>query len=170
MPIAKVKLVHPNAKMPEKANPSDAGFDIVVVSGPEIKWVNSSHDGILIAQYLEYKTGLKVQPEAGYHIDIYPRGSISKYDLILANSIGLGDNGFTGEYCLRFRTTRPVYKVTLDDVTDSQILDDYSISYYKPGDKACQFVFKKDEDIQLELVKELDSTDRNEGKFGSTGV
>ena len=170
MPVAKVKLVHPNAKMPEKANPSDAGFDVTVVEGPKINWVYNNN-GKFYAQYVEYKTGLKVQPEIGYHIDIYPRGSISKYDLILANSIGLGDNGFTGEYCLRFRTTRPIFKDHINSgMTDEEALNLFNINYYKPGDKACQFVFKKDEDVKLELVEELNSTDRNEGKFGSTGV
>ena len=42
--------------------------------------------------------------------------------------------------------------------------------YYKTGDRIAQIVIHKIEQPEIELVEELDETDRGEGGFGSTGV
>ena len=53
--------------------------------------------------YIEYKTGLAIEPPVGYHIEIVARSSVSKTDLILANCLAVGDQGYRGEYRLRFK-------------------------------------------------------------------
>ena len=62
--------------------------------------------------YIEYKTALYISPQSPetkfhnkefYHTLIHPRSSIRKYNLVLANSIGLIDNDYRGEIICCFK-------------------------------------------------------------------
>ncbi|CRG96320.1 deoxyuridine 5'-triphosphate nucleotidohydrolase, putative [Plasmodium gallinaceum] len=81
---------------------------------------------------------------------LFPRSSISKTPLRLANSIGLIDAGYRGEII-----------AALDNISE----DDYHI---KKNDKLVQLVSFTGEPLSFELVDELDETSRGEGGFGST--
>ncbi|CDU18005.1 hypothetical protein YYC_04527 [Plasmodium yoelii 17X] len=81
---------------------------------------------------------------------LFPRSSISKTPLRLANSIGLIDAGYRGEIIL-----------ALDNTSDQE----YTI---KKNDKLAQIVSFTGEPLSFELVTELDETSRGEGGFGST--
>lgn len=156
------------AVLPKKANQSDAGYDVVAISDP-----------IITDSYIEYKTGLRIQPDIGYHVLIHPRSSISKYNLVLCNGIGLIDNQYRGELLVRFK-----YIPQKNDITvDAKYLEgeedcdpSYSVSVnidfnkiYKKGDRICQLVVEKTVDSIFTVVNELDDTTRGEGGFGSTG-
>ena len=87
----KIKKLNENAVIPKYAKPGDAGMDVVATS------INVTDE------YIEYGTGLAFEVPEGYCMLIFPRSSVSKYDLTLANSIGLLDSSYRGELKLRFK-------------------------------------------------------------------
>lgn len=174
--------------LPKKGTDRATGFDITVTSEPEIvgeKYDNGTYKRV---NYVQYKTNLKlaVQKERvfstfGYtdmDFDIlaFPRSSISKYNLVLANCIGLIDADYRGEVLLRFKYIwQPEdYGVYTHESNDGSPLYTYiggklnMEKIYKKGDKVCQLKVTKVENVEFVLVYELDSTTRGEGGFGST--
>lgn len=139
------------------AHDGDAGYDLIATSDPIIV---ERETGTI--DYIEYDTGLVIEPESGYHTFVMPRSSISKTNLILANSVGLIDNGYRGTIKLRFKYILQFKDLTLGKINFSRI--------YKKGDKIGQLVFAKTicpEIIESEVMSE---TNRGEGGFGSTGL
>jgi len=143
----KIKRLTPESVIPKKANSEDAGYDIVAIDDGTL-----SDDGT----YIQYKTGIAIEPPYGYHTELFPRSSISKYDLVLANSIGLVDFGYRNELLCRFKIVLPYLK------NRQPIL-------YKKGDKICQLVIRQTVDMEIEEVSELGSSERNMNGFGSSG-
>lgn len=142
----KVKRLVELAVIPSRASLLDAGYDLVATS--------YSVQG----EFIEYSTGISIELPEGYHAEIFPRSSISKYDLSLANSVGLIDNGYRGELKLRFKVTNK----SNGDSTRLPII-------YEVGDKIGQLVLRKTITANIIEVDSLSSTDRGSGGFGSTG-
>lgn len=160
------------------ANDGDVGFDLIacehpVIVGEKVDELNPYYKSI---SYIEYDTGLKIQPEEGYYSLVYPRSSISKTNLVLANSVGVIDNGYRGTIKLRFK-----YVAQPEDISFYGTIkqEDYYPSYhactevnelkiYKKGDRIGQLVFVKCEIPTCE-IGEVSETERGEGGFGSTG-
>ena len=138
----KVKQLHPNAKIPQYAKPGDAGLDLVAV------------DREINDKYIEYKTGLAFEIPEGYVGLLFPRSSITKYDLLLKNSVGVIDSSYRGEVLLRFY-----------DAGENGEWD----YYYNIGDKVGQLMILPYPSIELEKVEELSTTERGAGGYGSTG-
>lgn len=138
----KIKKLVPEAVIPTYAKPGDAGMDLVTIS---INDVNNSGHG-----YIEYGTGLSIEIPEGYVGLIFPRSSISKTGMILANSVGVIDSGYRGEIKLRFK-----YIPQTD--------------MYVRYDKIGQLIIVPYPTIEFEEVEELSSSDRGDGGFGSTG-
>jgi len=80
------KKLDPKAVIPTYANFGDAGADLVATS---MKHVPSTVEE---AAYYEYGTGLAMKIPEGYVGLLYPRSSISKKDLFLANAVGVIDS------------------------------------------------------------------------------
>ncbi len=167
--------------LPKKGTDRATGFDVVATSDPEIigeKYENGSYKRI---DYIQYKTNLKlaVQKERefsnfgytdfDYDILAFPRSSVSKYNLVLANCIGLIDADYRGEVLLRFKYIwQPEdYKIRTDNLLEGYV---NSTKLYNKGDKICQLKVTKVENVEFMLVNELDATNRGEGGFGSTDV
>ena len=167
--------------LPKKGTDRATGFDVVVTSEPEIvgeKYDNGTYKRV---DYIQYKTNLKlaVQKERtfsniGYNdldFDIlaFPRSSVSKYNLVLANCIGLIDADYRGEVLLRFKYIWQPEDYSIGKDKNIQGTVNYSKLYNK-GDKVCQLKITKVENVEFVLVYELDSTNRGEGGFGSTDI
>ena len=167
--------------LPKKATDRATGFDVVVTSEPEIvgeKYENGAYKRI---DYIQYKTNLKLAvqkdrqfsnfgyTDLDYDILAFPRSSVSKYNLVLANCIGLIDADYRGEVLLRFKYIwQPEdYKIRTDTLLEGHV---NFTKLYNKGDKVCQLKITKVENVEFVLVDELDSTDRGEGGFGSTDV
>jgi dUTPase len=165
--------------LPKKGTDRATGFDVIVTSEPEIvgeKYENGAYKRI---DYIQYKTNLKlaVQKERvfsnfgytdlDYDILAFPRSSVSKYNLVLANCIGLIDADYRGEVLLRFKYIwQPEdYKIRTDNLLEGNV---NSTKLYNKGDKVCQLKVTKVENVEFVLVDELDSTARADGGFGST--
>ena len=158
----KVKKLDPEAVLPKSANPADAGYDLVALD-----------DGVVAKDgYIQYRTGIAIAPPEGYHTEIFPRSSISKYDLALANSIGLVDNGYRGEILVRFKPTIIMLDYRKDPAKIVRCylnrLEDDELRIYKKGDRIAQLVVRKTENATFEWSEDLDQTVRGTGGFGST--
>lgn len=71
---------------PHRARPSDSGFDLSLIGVRKT-----------IGQVTLYGTGVSVQPPSGYYFDLVPRSSMIKSGYMLANSVGIIDQAYTGE-------------------------------------------------------------------------
>tara|TARA_B110001469_G_C9635725_1_gene318759 strand:- start:2160 stop:2636 length:477 start_codon:yes stop_codon:yes gene_type:complete len=83
---------------------------------------------------------------------LYPRSSISKTPLRLANSVGIIDSGYRG------------YIIAAIDNIKSE---EYTL---KCGTRLFQLCSPTLECLQLEIVEQLSETQRGEGGFGSTNM
>jgi dUTP pyrophosphatase len=130
-----------NAIVPSKIRASDEGYDLWLISIDK-----------KISDYItRFETGIRVQPEVGYHVEILPRSSLPQNGYMLGNSIGLIDPGYTG-----------TLKVTLVKIDPRA--PDLTLPF-----KAVQMVLRKSNHFLLKHVDSLDNTNRGEGGFGSTG-
>lgn len=156
----RVKKLDPKAVLPKRANESrlgqgDAGYDVVAIDNGT--W---NEDGT----YIEYNTGISIEPPPGYHTEMFPRSSITKYDLVLGNSIGLVDNPYRGPIKFRFKY---VPRVGCDAQGVPCAIA--PIKIYCAGDKIGQLVIRKTENMDFVEAEELSDTTRGTGCFGSSG-
>lgn len=98
------------------------------------------------------KLGISCEPDDGIAYYLFPRSSISKTPLRMANSIGLIDGGYRGEIMA---------------VCDNIKSEAYTA---EKGQRLFQLVATDSSPIQYELVEELEMTTRGTGGFGSTGI
>lgn len=142
MVTIKIKLLDRTIPSPSYAHRGDAGLDLYSTVDCELKPFERK----------KIPTGIKISIPDGYAGFIQPRSGIAyKNGIGLVNSPGLIDSGYRGEICaiLINYDTKNTFKI-------------------KKGDKICQMVIKKTEEVDLKIVEELDSTQRGEGGFGST--
>ena len=136
----KIKLLSPTAKIPTQEHEGDlydvyADEDVLIVDG-ESKLVS---------------TGIAFELPKGYQLRVYNRsGNPLKYKLVLSNSVGIIDTGYTGEI-------------------KGQFFCIYGCTMIKKGDKIMQLELVKIKDIKFTQVQELTKTDRGENGFGSSG-
>lgn len=150
----KIKKLHENAVIPSYANSSDAGMDMTAVT------VQISKDGM----YVEYGTGIAVEIPEGYVGLLFPRSSISKTSLVLANHVGVVDSGYRGEIKFRFKDTKMKTKVMYG-------IEQFHCgeTAYEVGERIGQLMIIPYPKIQFEEVEELETADRGDAGFGSTG-
>ena len=148
-PVLKIYKADETAIVPSKNNYSDAGLDLTIIR--EHKVLNT--DTVL------YDTGIKLEIPNGYYVEIVPRSSISRSGYALANSIGIIDQGYTGNLYVALR------KINND-------CENLVLPY-----KCCQIIMKKQiypkiiiEDLTEERKDNILSTSRGSGGFGSTDV
>jgi len=165
--------------LPKKGTDRATGFDVVVTSEPEIVGEQYDNGTYKRVDYIQYKTNLKLAVlkdrqfsnfgynDLDYDILAFPRSSVSKYNLVLANCIGLIDADYRGEVLLRFKYIwQPEdYRIRTDNLLEGNV---NSTKLYNKDDKVCQLKVTKVENVEFVLVDELDSTTRGDGGFGST--
>lgn len=137
----KVKKLVDHADLPKYSREGDAGLDLTATD----MYHDREHG------FVEYGTGLAVEIPRGYVGLLFPRSSISKKSLSLANSVGVIDSNYRGEIKLRFRPTQ-------------DIPEEYSV-----GERVGQLLVIPYPEVQLEEVEELSDTNRGAGGFGSSG-
>lgn len=98
-------------------------------------------------------TGLYMQIPEGFEGQVRPRsGLAAKRGVTVLNTPGTIDADYRGEI-----------KVILVNLSSEPFT-------VEPGERIAQMVFARHETAEWMLVDELDSTERGEGGFGSTGV
>ena len=138
----RIKKVSPNAKLPEQMTNLSAGFDL------------SASEDISLGPGSRclVPTGIAVAIPAGYEGQVRPRSGMAwKRGITVLNSPGTIDADYRGEV-----------KVILLNTTDSRI-------HIPSGERIAQLVINQIPEVTLELVAELEDTDRGAGGFGSTG-
>lgn len=148
--IVNFKKLNERAVMPIKGSEDAAGLDLTAIKKTE-KY-NELYGHLL---YVEYDTGLAVEIPKGYVGLLCARSSVSNYNLDLANSVGVLDADFRGSIKFRFRTTGA---------------GQFRNFEYKEGDRVGQLVIVPILNVEPKEVKELSSTIRNDGGYGSTGI
>ena len=133
MNILKFKKLVKNAVVPNKATSGSNGFDLTATSK---EW----HDEF---EAYVYGTGIAVEIPKGYVGLLLPRSSVRKYDLIMANCVGVIDSDYRGEIMATFRPTNP-----------------YQGKVYNVGDKLCQLVVVPAPEFKIEEVDTLSDTER----------
>ena len=163
--VVKVKRVHPDAVLPAQAHFTDAAYDLAAVEDARI--VDDPDDR---GTFLEYRTGLQLEPPPGYHFVIHPRSSISKYDLMLCNSVGLVDGGYRGEVLCRFKVV-PRFKCdSLGGLLLGALCTLFFPRIYKKGDAIAQLMLEHDTHATFIEVDKLGGSDRGAGGFGHSGA
>lgn len=143
-PLA-VRLLHPDARVPARAHPGDAGLDLVAVSGAQL----APHGG-----RAAIPTGIAVAIPHGYAGLVLPRsGLAARHGITLSNAPGLIDAGYRGELV--------VLMVNLGDKAHA----------IHAGERIAQLVIAPIALCAVAVVDELPASDgRGVGGFGSTGV
>lgn len=100
---------------------------------------------------------------------IFPRSSISKYNLVLANSVPVIDAGYRGTIKLRFKYIVQPEDLRRDAVFDSFITAVNLDKIYKKGDKIAQIAWVQREETVICQEEELEDSVRGGGGFGSSG-
>ena len=183
-----VKNIEGKTILPVAGSQLAAGYDIVAVEEPTIIGTQlppsfNEPDWWKAIDYLEYHTALYISPQSNageyvnYHTLLHPRSSVRKYNLVLANSIGLVDNDYRGEIIMCFKYIFQPEDLMFGDISDKAVPDSHvqmilgrvnPNKVYKKGDKIGQLVAEPTNPMTFQLVSELDATVRGEGGFGST--
>ena len=142
------KKLSPDAAIPTKAHPSDAGFDITAIAvGLEA-----------ITGNLVYYTGIAVEIPEGYVGLLFPRSSISEKSQMLTNSVGVIDSGYRGEITFKFKP-KQAYNSGLY----------YEASQYKVGERVGQLIIIPYPEVEFVETEELSPSDRGKSGYGSSG-
>lgn len=138
----KIKLLHPDAKVPTYSKYGDAGADLY-----SIAW------GVLPpGERALIRTGIAIQIPFGWVGLVHPRsGLAAKLGISIVNAPGTIDAGYRGEILVNLINT---------NVTP------YS---YCIGDRVAQIVFQEIAFANFEEVEELDDSIRGINGIGSTG-
>ena len=132
----------------------DAGWDLTASDDPEFVFADDSKKNLL---YIEYDTGIVIQPPNGFFTLVFARSSISNYNLFLANSVGVIDAGYRNSIKLRFKYSGK------GKVTKNSLI-------YKKGDKIGQLIFMPLLPLSVHQTENLETSERGLGGFGSTGL
>lgn len=185
--------------VPTKANPDDAAYDLIATTPPNIvgEFITRP-DGLRMwsrVSYIEYGTGIFIAPETErqveyvdgggdegithpevlgetkFHTLLHPRSSISKYNLLLANSVGVVDNGYRNQIMVRFKYIfQPQDLLVVPEAGGTRIYGVISEeNIYQRGDKIVQIKATPNIDIEWVTVDNLSETERGLGGFGSSG-
>jgi len=134
----------PDAVLPERAHPGDAGFDLRSIEDVEVG----------PGERAMVRTGLAVAIPDGHAGLVLPRsGLASKHGLTLANAPGLIDTGYRGE--------------VICSVVNLDLHESVKIAR---GDRIAQLVVVDVPELRPRWVDELPPSSRGERGFGSTGT
>ena len=148
----KIKKLHSDAVVPKYAKDGDAGLDLVAVSK------HFDENGCVV-----YGTGLAFERPKGYVGLIFPRSSVSKCAISMANCVGVVDSGFRGEVTVKFRPIDSFeYGLTKESRKNFKFL-------YEVGERVAQLIIIPYPHIDFVEVEKMSETERGEGGFGSTG-
>ena len=141
----KVKILRDGVQLPEYATPGSAAIDLRSAADEDIT--------ILPGKRVLIPTGIAIAPETtGVVAVLAARSGLSvKHGITVTNGIGVIDCDYRGEI-----------GVSLCNISDTP----YTVTR---GERIAQLMFLPVLHANLIMAEELDSTERGEGGFGSTG-
>ena len=166
----RIKIVNENAKglyVTDNSDKDDSGLDLYVLEDTKI----SLGETVFIDLGIQCEM-LKNNKNVGYYL--YPRSSISKTPLILANSVGIIDAGYRGNIkaAVKYIPDDSFFKLLEEGETPSLWAGRTTPSVYtiKKGTRLFQICSADLSPFKTTLVNSLSSSERGEGGFGSTGI
>lgn len=139
-----IKSLHPNFKMPEKSRVDSAGYDLFM---PDAGTIFRSYQ-------TKVPLGFAAAIPKGYVGLILPRSGVgAKYGVELNNTCGVIDSDYRGEWIAFLR-----------------LKEGYNCYTWEAGERLLQFLVVPVAHFDLNLVEELDETERGDGGFGSSGL
>jgi dUTP pyrophosphatase len=140
--VVKLKKLYKEAIIPKYQSQFAAGFDLHSLKDYEIK----PKERVLV------QTGLAMEIESGYELQIRPRSGLAlKHGITVLNTPGTVDSDYRGEIM-----------VLLINHSDETFV-------IKQNERIAQGVIQKIIQASFVEVEELEKTQRGEGGFGSTG-
>ena len=141
----KIKRLTDTAKIPTRGSQYAAGYDLYA----DIKETTYVNPG----DTFKVPTGIAIAIPEGLFGGIYPRsGMACKQGLAPANKVGIIDSDYRGELIVMLYNQSPIPQIV------------------RPGDRIAQLIIQQYIPFEWTEVDELDSTERGDGGFGSTGV
>ena len=142
----KVRVVHDSIDLPEYETNSSAGMDLRA-------YLPDGSISLDPKQRTLIGTGLFFEIPEGFEVQIRPRSGLAlKHGVTVLNSPGTIDADYRGEI-----------KVILINHGEEPFLIEHEM-------RIAQMVVSKYQQVQFKLVKELTSSERGSGGFGSTGT
>ena len=143
-PILRFRRLHPRAVVPAYQSEQAAGLDLHAVLDDALE--------ISTGEILMVPCGFAMAIPPGWEAQVRPRsGLATKHGISMPNAPGTIDADYRGEV-----------KVPLINLGKARFT-------IEPGMRIAQMVVAPVARVVVEEVDELDSTDRGEGGFGSTG-
>lgn len=146
MKTIKVKVINrSNNELPMYATPMSAGMDLRAFTEEPIT--------IMPGERKLVHSGISIQLPEGYELQVRPRSGLAiKHGITLTNAPGTVDADYRGD----------VGAIVHNLGQEPFVIEN--------GDRICQIVAKEYVKIEWEEADSLDSTERGEGGFNSTGV
>lgn len=145
MSVLKIKKLKKDARVPFRATPGSAGMDLYACIDEAI--TIAPHEIKLIP------TGIAIALESAEYVAyLYARSGLAiKHGIAPANCVGVIDSDYRGEVCVGLV---------------NQTNEPFTI---EPEERIAQMVISPVVLPEIEVVDELDDTERGAGGFGSTG-
>lgn len=138
-----IKKLSEKAVIPKYSNHGDAGLDLTCTRMISV----TKHQVV-------YGTDIAMEIPHGYVGLVYPRSSVRKYDLALANSVGVIDSGYRGEIQFTFNKLKSA-----------------SPKIYQIGERIGQIIIVPYPQIEFNEVSDFEEeTERGTGGHGSSGT
>lgn len=139
--LIKTKLTLENARLPERANPTDAGADLF-----------ATQEMLILPKGCSFMDlGIQIEIPVGYAGFIYARSGLGSKGIRPRNCVGVIDCKYRGNI-----------GVMIENNSDT-------VKEIYVGDRIAQIVIMPVIDGCFEEVEELDETDNRNGGFGHTG-
>lgn len=164
----KIKRISDKAVIPTRANDTDSGWDLTIISVEKI-----------VGDTIFFRTGLQVAPPEDHYFEIHIRSGCSPLPIMLANSVGIVDNSYRGELIVAIRVLHPnsggaesreSYPSGIVRMLDARPTSLHEVANLilakKP--KIAQMILRRSIDTSMEEVVSLDVTVRGSGGFGSS--
>ena len=141
-----VKIINRSANaLPAYATSASAGLDLRA-NNPEPITLQPLQRALV-------PTGLFIELPEGYEAQIRPRSGLAlKHGITVLNSPGTIDADYRGEVC-----------VLLVNLSDQPFVINH-------GERICQMVVARHEQVEWEPVEVLNESERNDGGFGHSGT
>lgn len=144
--LIKFKKLNEKAIIPEYKTSGSAGFDLQVLLDNEKEIIKKGEIKL-------FKTGLAMSLPNGYEAQVRSRSGLSlKNGIIVLNAPGTVDSDYRGEIGI----------IAMNCGNEDFVVEN--------GMRLAQMIISKYEKAEIEVVDNLDETERNSGGFGSTGV
>lgn len=139
----RIKKLHECAVIPSYQSQGAAGFDLCAIEDLVIP----AHKSALV------KTGLAMELESGYELQVRPRSGLAlKHGISVLNSPGTIDSDYRGEIM-----------VILINHSDC----DFCV---RKNDRIAQAIIARHERAEFEICETLSPSQRGESGFGSSGI